>query len=146
MSAAVRRLVNPIVERYGVHLVLAGHEHAYERTVPLSAHEQQPEGSGTVYVTTGGGGAGLHNVGIQPETAISQSVHHYLRIDVEGSSMTVRAIGLQGQEIDRFTLRPAPMILAGGVVNVGDFTSSVAAGGLVAIFGRNLALREAANS
>ena len=47
LCAQTRALVNPIVERYGVHLVLGGHEHGYERTLPLV--DDQPVDMNTRY-------------------------------------------------------------------------------------------------
>jgi uncharacterized protein (TIGR03437 family) len=66
---------------------------------------------------------------------------HYLRVDVSATALTVSAIGLQGNVIDRFTLNPPPILAVNGVVNAGDFSPSVAPGSLVTIFGQNLAIR-----
>jgi 3',5'-cyclic AMP phosphodiesterase CpdA len=129
-SAAVRASVNPIAEKHGVQLFLAGHEHAYERTVPIG---------GTTYVTTGGGGAWLQHVSMIAENVVAASVYNYVRVDLDGAALTLRAIGIDGAEIDRFTLRPGPAIAVRGVVSIGDYTNAVAPGSLVSIFGRNLA-------
>src|SRR6185369_15678597 len=72
-------------------------------------------------------------------TEFAQETYHYLRVDVDGASLTVRATGLDGNEIERTVLRPKPVIPAGGVVSTGDFSPSIAAGSLVSIFGNNLA-------
>jgi uncharacterized protein (TIGR03437 family) len=141
VCAAVRAQVVPVAERHGVHLLLGGHEHGYERTVPLASDQAAASGSGTVYVISGGGGADLHDVSAGGPTAVAQAVHHYLRIDANGAALTVRAIGLDGNELDRFTLRPSPAINAGGVLSIGDYTPSLAPGSLVSIFGENLALQ-----
>ncbi|MCP4246765.1 MAG: hypothetical protein GY778_06925, partial [bacterium] len=39
----------PIMDEYGVDLVLAGHNHLYERTHPIRNGEVTPAGEGTVY-------------------------------------------------------------------------------------------------
>ena len=49
-SAAVRRAWVPLFERYGVRLVLSGHDHNYQRFAR----------DGVTYVVHGGGGAGLY--------------------------------------------------------------------------------------
>jgi len=83
-----------------VDLVLAGHNHTYERF--RAAH--------AAYVTTGGGGASLY-----PSARLAcrgagrvvtyQTVHHALRLRATSTALTVEAIGTDGKAFDRFTLR-----------------------------------------
>jgi acid phosphatase type 7 len=146
ICAAVQQLVNPIVERHGVQLVLAGHEHGYERTYPLSGGQLAPLSSpGTTYVVTGGGGGVLETVGSTAQTAISVPAFHYLRADVEGAALTLTAIGLDGSQIDQVTLGAAAAISISSVLARGDYTAGVAAGSLVTISGTNLAGANAAS-
>jgi acid phosphatase type 7 len=88
------RLV-PIFEQQKVDLVLSGHDHNYERTIPIN---------GITYVVAGGGGTSLRDVGSSDFTAIAKSIHHFLRVDVEGCKLTSRAIGTDGATVDQFTL------------------------------------------
>ena len=69
----VRRHVVPLLEKYDVDLVLLGHDHLYGRT---------PKINGVMYLTSGGGGAGLYNgrTDANNETCIEK--HHYVRMDV----------------------------------------------------------------
>ena len=122
----VQQQVNPIVERHGVQLVLAGHEHGYERTFPLRG-DQQADASGpcTTYLITGGGGAGLTSVGSIPQCVLSVSAHNYLRVDVTGTALTFSAIGLDGIVLDRVTLNPPPVLAPGGIVNARNLSASV---------------------
>ncbi|MCX6633545.1 MAG: metallophosphoesterase [Acidobacteria bacterium] len=142
ISAMVRERVVPILERRGVQLVLSGHEHSYERTVPLRNGAPADAGSGTVYIVTGGGGGALQDIGPSPTQAFGASVFHYLRGQVQGSRLTVTAIGLDGREIDRVTLAPPSRISAEAVVNAGSFAPALAPGSLITIFGRDLAVEE----
>jgi acid phosphatase type 7 len=138
----VQQSVNPIVERHGVQLVLAGHEHGYERSFPLlSGQKANPSGPSTTYLISGGGGATLTSVGALPQCALSLSTHNYLRVDVTGSMLTFAAKAPDGSVIDRITLAPPPLLNASGIVNAGDFSPIIAAGSLVSIFGQNLATR-----
>ncbi|MEX2261060.1 MAG: metallophosphoesterase [Bryobacteraceae bacterium] len=139
LSALAREHLVPILERHGVQLVLNGHEHNYQRTQPLRGGSPVPSGAGTVYITTGGGGAPIYPVTQRPFHAFSASAHHFLRASVEGYRMTIRAIGMDGEEIDRVTLEPPPTISEQGVVNAASYTTRLAPGGLISIFGRNLA-------
>jgi uncharacterized protein (TIGR03437 family) len=141
VCGAVHAQVVPLVEKHGVHMLLGGHEHGYERTLPLASDQPVASGNGTVYVISGGGGADLHDVNAGGLTAVAQAVYHYLRIDANGTALTVRAIGLDGSEIDRFSLRPQPALNGGGVLSIGDYSPSLAPGSLVSIFGRNLGVQ-----
>ena len=131
--------ITPILERYGVHLVLNGHEHLYMRTKPRRNGVFQDTGWGTVYVTTGGGGYALYPAGSAPFVASAVSASHYLRLDVAGTQMRVQAIGDQGQILDDFTLRSDTELDAAGVVDAATFTTPIAAGGLISLMGKDLA-------
>jgi len=142
LCALVEQTVNPIVERHGVQLVLAGHEHGYERSFPLVGGQKVDASvPSTTYLITGGGGASLENVGALPQCVLSVSTHNYLRVDVAGTALTFSAIGLGGAVLDRITLNPPPALAAGGIVNARTLSSSIFAGSLVRISGQNFAIR-----
>ncbi|HEY4865307.1 MAG TPA: metallophosphoesterase family protein [Candidatus Dormibacteraeota bacterium] len=75
----------PLFDRYGVDLVVSGHEHHYERTLPVRGHEDQflrpkaasheldqiDTGRGTVHMILGGGG---HNASSFDKYALSGGV------------------------------------------------------------------------
>lgn len=146
VSELVRQRVVPVLERHGVQLALSGHEHSYQRSFPLRDGAPVESGSGTVYITTGGGGGRLHSIGPSPLVAFGEPAHHYLRVEVQSSRITVTAIGIDGRGVDSVTLAPPPRIASGGVVNAASFTSALAPGSLISVFGENLAFenREAA--
>jgi uncharacterized protein (TIGR03437 family) len=140
ICAAVQQFVNPIVESHGVQLLLAGHEHGYERTYPLAGGQvATPPAPSTTYVVTGGGGGALESVGSSGQTAISVEAFNYLRIDVKGRALTITAIGLDGAQVDRVTLGAANRVAIDSVLSKGDYTSPIAPGSLVAISGQDLA-------
>ncbi|MBI4893648.1 MAG: metallophosphoesterase [Acidobacteria bacterium] len=95
----VERLLAPRLESAGVDLVLMGHDHNYQRFLPIGQ---------TTYCVTGGGGAGLYYVGSSRRHAVAASAHHYLRVDVQGLMLRATAIGADGQAIDDFTLSKYP--------------------------------------
>ncbi len=68
-------------------------------------------------------------------TAVGVSAYHYVRAEVNGPRMDLRAIGLDGAAIDSLTLRPAPRLAPAGVVNSASFTTRVGRGGLISLFG-----------
>ncbi len=68
----------PLFEDYGVDLVLAGHDHNYQRIGPIN---------GVTYIITGGGGGPLYSV--QPHAAIKKYkvLHHYILFEVAGNKI-----------------------------------------------------------
>ena len=102
-SPDVRAAFGPLFERYGVDLVLAGHEHTYERTVPLRESTNTADAFVT-YIVTGGGGAPLYSSGTSSWTAFSASVHQYTKIAADACTLTLNAVGLSGAAIDSASL------------------------------------------
>ncbi|HRI69466.1 MAG TPA: metallophosphoesterase [Polyangium sp.] len=79
-----------------VDLILAGHDHVYERG----------EGQGLKYVVSGGAGAPLYSRGKgTPETQKFESVNHYLEVAVDGESVTIDARRASGSVIERCTYK-----------------------------------------
>lgn len=74
-----------------VELVLAGHDHAYERG----------EGQGLKYLVSGGAGAPLYSKdNPTPETLYFESVHHFLELSVDGDKISVLARRASGSVIE----------------------------------------------
>jgi hypothetical protein len=90
----------PVVDAAGVDLVLAGHQHFYERSVPSC--EFVPSAR-VLHVTTGGGGGiQLDAVRPHPNFPRALSVPHFLRIRVAPDRIDLRAVDAEGHTIDRF--------------------------------------------
>lgn len=89
---AQRRNWVPLFRRYGVTLVLQGHNHAYERLVV----------DGVTYITTGGGGAPLSPC-VRPARGLEtcRLAHHFLRLAVDEGGVEVRAIDTGGRIMER---------------------------------------------
>jgi acid phosphatase type 7 len=92
----VRRFFVPLFVKHQVPLVLAGHDHDYERSKPLD---------GVTYLVSGGGGRGTRKVGRSSFTAFAESVCHFLYVTVAGDQLTVHAIDGTGQEFDSLQIR-----------------------------------------
>jgi acid phosphatase type 7 len=90
-SAHVEAAFVPVFQRQGVPIVFSGHDHDYERTQPMS---------GVTYVVTGGGGKSLRSVGRSAFTAHSESVMHFVWVELKADVMRLRAIDAAGAEID----------------------------------------------
>lgn len=88
-------LVEPILARHHVDLVLSGHDHHYERTVPIR----------DITHVVSGGGCKLTPVDPRPYAALARSVLQFMRIDIDGDRLTGRSIGVDGSIVDEFHLR-----------------------------------------
>ena len=142
-SELVRKWITPILDKYRIPLVLNGHEHSYQRSLPIRAGQVMNEGDGTVYVTTGGGGAELHPVQISSLLHVGVSEHNYVFCDVNNAKLQLRAHSINGNELDRLVMAPKPFLSASAVVNAADYTPRVAPGSLISLFGFQLSPEEA---
>ena len=97
----VRRRLRPIFELYGVDLVLAAHDHNYQRFA---------ERNGVTYVVHGGGGARLYPLqdcpGWFPPRVKAREQRGWLYFRADARSLRVRAISRWGGVQDRFAIYP----------------------------------------
>ncbi len=95
----VQKPVSDLARTYGVELVLAGHDHNYERTKPID---------GTTYVVSGSAGAPIRPVRPRSFTAHARTEPHYVLIDVEADRLVLRAVNLKGVVFDSYVIEPVP--------------------------------------
>lgn len=91
---AVRKAWGPMFAESGVPLVLAGHDHDYQRSTPQD---------GVTYVVSGAG-AKVRTTGRQDFTAVSSSTLHYLDLLIYDDRLIGRAIDQSGTLVDTFTI------------------------------------------
>ena len=139
ISDAERRLMEmrhfalPILESYGVDLVLTGHSHSYERSFLLKGHygpsdtlrrsmirdygDGRPQGDGSyqkgretgseqgaVYIVAGNAGKLGGGPLDHPAMKVSLNELGSLMIDIEGLRLDAKLIGRAGEVLDRFSL------------------------------------------
>jgi acid phosphatase type 7 len=90
-DTTLRNKLAPVLRKHGVQLVLAGHDHNYERMHPQN---------GVAYVVTGGGGIGTKPVGKSSFTAFSEDVIHFVYVEVGVDELVLHAIDATGREFD----------------------------------------------
>jgi len=90
-DTSLRSALAPVLKKHGVQLVLAGHDHNYERMKPQD---------GVAYVVTGGGGIGTRTVGTSSFTALSDDVIHFVYVEVGVDELVMHAIDATGREFD----------------------------------------------
>lgn len=98
-----RMILGPIFERYGADIVFSGSAHLYERTVPLCDFGAA-SCRGVVYVTEGGGGAGLSGFRARPFTAFVMARHGFTLVDVEATRLSVSSRDVDGTVVDSFVI------------------------------------------
>ncbi|MCC6524523.1 MAG: metallophosphoesterase family protein [Polyangiaceae bacterium] len=107
----------PIYDQYAVDAVFNGHDHNYERSLPIrgfdpgttdgtvaatGANGAPVASSGTVYVVAGGAGAPLYGSGTCYHTQVSESVRNYVLLEIAGTTLSWRAYRLDGTLLDSF--------------------------------------------
>ncbi len=132
--AGMRRTVVPILESYGVDLVLSGHSHIYERSFFLRGHygnsttltpemllddgNGRPDqdgpyqkattgptaNQGTVYVVAGSSGWATFSTGTHPAMFLQELETGSMVIDIDGPVLEAKFLRETGAIDDRFTL------------------------------------------
>ncbi len=90
----IRQAFSKILTEHHVDLVLTGHEHGYERF----------KVGGVNYVISGGGGGQLTHFFGTARSLKQATVHHFLAFEVTASTLTMRAINIDGKEIESLKL------------------------------------------
>lgn len=99
-SLDARAAFSPIFEEYGVQLVLSGHEHDYQRMVPVK---------GVTYIVSGAA-AETRRTGKTSLTAAAYSWHHFLDISAFADRIVVRAVNQDGRVFDEVSLALPPVL------------------------------------
>lgn len=95
-SLDVRANFSPLFERYGVQLVLAGHDHDYQRSRSIN---------GVTYVVSGGA-AKLRPANLADFTEVAWSTYHFVDVAIWPDRLELRAVDQSGAVIDSVTLAP----------------------------------------
>ena len=93
----LRADLEPLLEAGGVALLLAGHQHFYERADPACEYVS---GASVLEVISGGGGANLDLPVMKAGFPRTVSATHYLRVRVAPTRLDIRAIDLDGHVLD----------------------------------------------
>lgn len=93
-DSQLREVLEPIFLKYGVDVVLTGHDHVYERIKPQK---------GIYYFVSGAGGK-LRTGDIDQKTGLSEKSYdrdlHFMLFEVSGDEMYFQAISRTGETID----------------------------------------------
>lgn len=107
------RIVNvivPVLERTGVDVVFSGHDHMYERTVPLRGGQPaEPAAGGITYIVSGAGGAPLYLEKYPDQrpawiAVMRNDRHSFSQVSVDAGNFQFKQIDVEGKILDEFTL------------------------------------------
>lgn len=96
--------LGPLLAKHGVQLVLAGHEHTYERSKPIN---------GTTHIVSGGGGAALsggYSTKMPAGSQVRAARAHHIQLAYDAAQMVVRAVDDRGAVIDTMVVQPAAAV------------------------------------
>jgi len=83
----------PLFEKYGVDLVLGGHDHDYQRIGPIN---------GVNYIVTGGGGAPIYGVQSNQDLKKALNRHHFVLLEMDEGLIRGWIKDKDGNVLDNF--------------------------------------------
>jgi len=95
----------PLMEEYGVNLILCGHQHVYSRTMLMSGDDAAVGRRGIVQVMAASGDKLSYTVGERDFLASHHEAPNYLLIRADEGSLTIVAYNNGHREIDRVSIR-----------------------------------------
>ncbi|MBI5608333.1 MAG: metallophosphoesterase, partial [Deltaproteobacteria bacterium] len=107
-TARLQQYWVPVFEKYGVDLVFSGHDHDYERTVPILGNKPAAPGQGVQYVVVGAFFAPPYAAGTDWWTVVSLSgtEGNLATLTITGKLATIKAFTGDGSKlIDEFSLQ-----------------------------------------
>ena len=93
-NKTVKKVLQPLFEKYNVQLVLAGHNHYYARA----------NVNDVTHITTGGGGAPLYSPKQKDYIIKIDESNHFLIISILDKKMIIKAIRADGSIIENYTI------------------------------------------
>jgi hypothetical protein len=101
-----RKDVGALCDKYGVQVLLSGHDHSYQKTWRINNVTREHSDSGTVQVVSGGGGGSLFNRKLEADwNIIHVKIFHYLRVEVDTDEMRFHAVDAKNQIFDSWRLK-----------------------------------------
>jgi len=96
----LRRDFVPLMEKYKMDIVFAGHTHDYERG-------QWPKPDGPYYIITGGGGASLDDTHHKDweQIDIYKFIYHHVLLTIDGNHLKFEAIDRNNKVFDSFEIK-----------------------------------------
>jgi len=98
----VKNMLHPIYEKFKVDLVIAGHDHHYERSKPIGSKQGN---HAITYIVGGNGGTPMRYIGKPKEFSLnSRRTFGFALIEISVSKLTFKEISIDNELIDQFSL------------------------------------------
>lgn len=95
----MREVLGELAPRFGVEVVLAGHDHNYERTKRID---------GVTYIVAASAGANIRKLSPSWFSEVVRTEPHFVLFDVERGSLVGRTVNLTGDVFDSFVIPANP--------------------------------------
>ncbi|MGE3181059.1 MAG: metallophosphoesterase [Phycisphaerae bacterium] len=110
-NQALQEALVPAVDRNAVDIVFNGHDHVYERMVPMRAGSPVAPGEGTVYVVTGMGGGPLNQLRPKAEQPAYIAASYdrnfsFTLISIDADGLKLQQIALGDEIVDTYDMTP----------------------------------------
>ncbi|ORX63560.1 hypothetical protein DL89DRAFT_273260 [Linderina pennispora] len=102
----IRTEYDPLFRKHGVHLVISGHQHNYQRSTVHRGPGYAPNDSITYAIVGGaGGGLDLKRVEDYQMYNVTYFDHHFVSLDIENKQLHWVARNVAGETIDEFVFQ-----------------------------------------
>jgi acid phosphatase len=100
-----QRDLGRLFDRYGVSLVISGHDHSYQRTWRISNATRERADRGTVQVISGGAAYPFKRHLEADWNVLHSPVLHYLRMEIDGDRLRGEAVLDSGKVLEAWEMR-----------------------------------------
>jgi hypothetical protein len=107
----LQELLVPVLLRHRVDLMLAGHDHNYQRFG--DPHDPRDAMDRLALIVSGGGGKSLYELREHPRLRFAHGGYQYCVVEVDGLRLTLRAKDAQGKVLEEFTIDKRRLIEQG---------------------------------
>ncbi|MHC4914196.1 MAG: metallophosphoesterase family protein [Planctomycetota bacterium] len=104
VGPGIRKDFGELFDKYKVPLIFSGHDHSYQRTRRIVNSSRELSETGTVQVISAGA-SNFFAGKTAPWNVRYDKTNHYLRVEVDGATLTVEAVDVEGQVFDRWRLK-----------------------------------------
>jgi 3',5'-cyclic AMP phosphodiesterase CpdA len=108
--ATMQSMLVPLYDKYGVDLVLQGHDHSYGRTHVLRAGKVVPAGSGGTTYVVSVSGPKMYDLTVTDPSLMAKTLtatQLYQIVSVERDRLAYRAYSIDGATVDSFEIHKA---------------------------------------
>ena len=103
-AATMREHFMPLLEAYGVALILCGHQHVYARSRPMLGESESGDGRGIVQIMAASGDKVTYAQAERSYIAAGASAPNYLVLRADSESLCITAFDSEHAIIDEFTV------------------------------------------